>query len=131
MITNEELIDWIGKQHYWVSDAVKTFYEKGKFEENDIERFAEYCLLEQEGQVKRADLTGLNLLQHGQQGSLALCSISNVEGVNALKAGQSLKFSPKGITVVYGDNGAGKSGYIRIVKQISNARYKDEIKGNV
>ena len=131
MITNEELIDWIGKQHYWVSDAVKTFYEKGKFEENDIERFAEYCLLEQEGQVKRADLTGLNLLQHGQQGSLALCSISNVEGVNALKAGQSLEFSPKGITVVYGDNGAGKSGYIRIVKQISNARYKDDIKGNV
>lgn len=62
---------------------------------------------------------------------MALCSIKNVEGVNALKAGQSLEFSPQGITVVYGDNGSGKSGYIRIVKQISNARYKDDIKGNV
>lgn len=131
MVSNENLIEWAGKQHYWLSDAIKTFYEKGKFEVKDVERFAETCLLEQAGKGKRIDLTGLNLLEHGQQGSLTICGISNVEGVNALKAGQSLNFSPKGITVVYGDNGAGKSGYIRIVKQISNAKYKEEIRGNV
>ena len=131
VITNEMLIGWAGKQHYWVGDAMKTFYEKGLFDENDIERFADECFLEQAGEGTRVDLTGLNFFQHGEQGSLALCSIKNVEGVNALKAGQSLEFSPQGITVVYGDNGSGKSGYIRIVKQISNARYKDDIKGNV
>ncbi|WP_314674329.1 hypothetical protein [uncultured Solobacterium sp.] len=131
MISNEEIIEWAVKQHCWVSDAIKTFYEKGGFEENDIERFVEECICEQEGKGTRVDLTGLNLLQHGEQGCLAICAINNVEGVNALKTGQSLKFSPEGITVVYGDNGAGKSGYIRIIKQISNARYKEDIKGNV
>ena len=131
MISNEEIIEWAVKQHCWVSDAIKTFYEKGGFEENDIERFVEECISEQEGKGTRVDLTGLNLLQHGEQGCLAICAINNVEGVNALKTGQSLKFSPEGITVVYGDNGAGKSGYIRIIKQVSNARYKEDIKGNV
>lgn len=131
MVTNEELIEWAGKQHCWVSDAIKTFYENGKFEEEDVVRFADECLLEQAGEARRSDLSGLNLLQHGKQGNLSLCSISNVEGVNALKSGQLLEFSPQGITVVYGDNGAGKSGYIRIIKQISNARYRDDIKGNV
>ena len=36
-------------------------------------------------------------------------------GVNALAENQTLKFC-SGLTVVYGDNAAGKSGYIRIFK---------------
>lgn len=64
------------------------------FDENDIERFVDKCYLEQAGEGTRVDLIGLNFLQHGEQGSLALGSIKNVEGVIALKAGQSLEFSP-------------------------------------
>lgn len=51
-----------------------------------------------------------------------LKSIYSVENVNALAADQKLQFSAKGITVVYGDNGSGKSGYTRILKQICRAR---------
>jgi energy-coupling factor transporter ATP-binding protein EcfA2 len=39
-----------------------------------------------------------------------------------LAADQRLQFSANGITVVYGDNGSGKSGYTRILKQICRAR---------
>ena len=131
MITNEEIIEWVEKQHIWVGDAISTFYKEGKFKEDDVERFADTCLLELKKQANRVEVKDLNLLKHNEQGSLALCSISNVEGVNALKSGQSLKFSPQGITVVYGDNGAGKSSYIRIIKQISNAKYREDIRGNV
>ena len=131
MITNDELINWASKQHFWVSDAIKTYYEKGEFSEKDIERFAETCIFEQAGKDKRVNLEALNLLQHGQRENWSICSINNVEGVNALKSGQSLVLGEDGLTVVYGDNGAGKSGYIRVLKQISNARYKEDIKGNV
>ena len=131
VITNDELINWASKLHFWVSDAIKTYYENGEFTEKDIERFADTCLLERDGKAKKVKLEGLNLLQHGQRENWSICSINNVEGVNALKSGQSLVFGEEGLTVVYGDNGAGKSGYIRVLKQISNARYKEDIKGNV
>jgi energy-coupling factor transporter ATP-binding protein EcfA2 len=42
--------------------------------------------------------------------------------VDRLVPNQSLKFIPKGITIVYGDNGSGKSGYCRILKQLCRAR---------
>ena len=46
---------------------------------------------------------------------IELVKISNVCGVNRLASGQSLKFSPN-ITVVYGENGSGKTGYGRVLK---------------
>jgi energy-coupling factor transporter ATP-binding protein EcfA2 len=57
-------------------------------------------------------------------------SIFHHQGVNALAQDQTLKFAP-GLTVVYGDNGAGKTGYIRILKQACRARGQEEILGNV
>lgn len=33
-----------------------------------------------------------------------------------------LNFIPKGVTIIYGDNGAGKSGYVRILKRSCRAR---------
>ena len=38
MISNEEIIEWAVKQHCWVSDAIKTFYEKGGFEDRKSTR---------------------------------------------------------------------------------------------
>ena len=43
---------------------------------------------------------------------------------------QTLRFSPR-LTVVYGDNAAGKTGYIRILKRACRARGQEEILGNV
>lgn len=47
---------------------------------------------------------------------LELIKISNVCGVNRLAAEQALEFS-KNMTVVYGENGAGKTGYGRVLKE--------------
>jgi hypothetical protein len=64
--------------------------------------------------------------------AVALVSIFHHEGVNALAADQTLKFAPApGLTIVYGDNGAGKTGYIRILKQACRARGRELILGNV
>lgn len=42
-----------------------------------------------------------------------------------------MAFEPNGITVIYGDNGAGKSGYARILKRACRARHADKIEPNV
>lgn len=59
--------------------------------------------------------------------AVKLMSIDDVRFVNIIKSGQTLPFTESGITVVYGNNGSGKSGYSRILKLACQARDKDEI----
>lgn len=61
---------------------------------------------------------------------VSLVSIFHHRGVNALSEDQTLKFAPN-LTVVYGDNAAGKTGYIRILKSACRARGQENILGNV
>jgi hypothetical protein len=42
--------------------------------------------------------------------AVRLLGIEDVQHINRLATGQSLSFAPDGLTVVYGDNGAGKTG---------------------
>ena len=52
-----------------------------------------------------------------QSDPLRLRSLSKVSGVNALSPGATINFSP-GLTILYGENGTGKTGYTRILKRI-------------
>jgi len=56
-----------------------------------------------------------------------LLQIRNVRNVNALVTDQELTFGPIGLTVVYGDNGSGKSGYARLIKQMVRSRHHEPI----
>lgn len=62
---------------------------------------------------------------------VALRAIKNVSHVNALAGAQALEFCPNGLTVVYGDNGSGKSGYARLIKQMVRARHQQPVLSDV
>lgn len=51
-----------------------------------------------------------------------LVALKDVRNVNRLAANQSLHFSKQGVTVIYGANGTGKSGYSRVLKRACRAR---------
>lgn len=51
-------------------------------------------------------------------------------GVNALASGQVIKFSEQ-LTVLFGQNGSGKTGYSRIIKHAAKSRTHEPILGNV
>lgn len=61
---------------------------------------------------------------------LKLLSINNIENVNALLAGQEIAIN-ENLTLIYGDNGAGKSGYIRLLNNAFNSRGDKSMLGNV
>ncbi|MDC1141865.1 AAA family ATPase [Planctomycetota bacterium] len=46
-----------------------------------------------------------------------ILSIGNIEGVDKLKPKKPLKFQVDGLTVIYGRNGSGKTGYTRLIKR--------------
>lgn len=51
-----------------------------------------------------------------------LLAMKNMRHVNAIAENQHLSFSAAGVTVIYGDNGSGKSGYSRVLKRACRAR---------
>lgn len=61
-----------------------------------------------------------------------LLSVGNTKYVSTLAPEKKLAFSPKGLTVIYGNNGAGKSSYAKILKNACLTRGEaPEIKHNV
>lgn len=61
---------------------------------------------------------------------LNLVRLSDVQGVNALVTGAVIE-PHEGLTILYGENGTGKTGYSRIFKALADSRTADLILGNV
>ena len=57
---------------------------------------------------------------------VVLRAMRELKNVNRIAEGQKLEFAPKGITVVYGGNASGKSGYSRVLKRACRARDTSE-----
>lgn len=56
-----------------------------------------------------------------------MIAVRKLANVNRLAPGQELTFEPNGLTVVYGHNGSGKSGYARVISSMVGARYQKKI----
>jgi energy-coupling factor transporter ATP-binding protein EcfA2 len=56
--------------------------------------------------------------------------LENIEGVNALTENQVIEFSPN-LTIIYGANGSGKSGYVRLLKKVFYSKTPEEIVQNI
>jgi len=63
-------------------------------------------------------------------GGFVLKSLQHESGVNALVRGATIPFHPK-LTVVYGKNGSGKSGFVRILKRVAGSRTQEEVWQNI
>ncbi len=63
--------------------------------------------------------------------SIQFSSISEPKGINALNPLQALEFPSEQLNLVYGTNGTGKSGYVRIIKQSCKSKWSEVILANV
>jgi energy-coupling factor transporter ATP-binding protein EcfA2 len=129
----KEILEWSQGRPAWQRDALRRLVLNGELSEDDIHDLGEICksahgLAEQQESVS---LTKVHIPEKSAgSAQVKLVSIFHHRGVNALAEDQTLKFSPN-LTVVYGDNAAGKTGYIRILKSACRARRPEEILGNV
>ena len=62
---------------------------------------------------------------------VVLCSLGPVKHLNRLASDQRMRFATDGLTVIFGDNGTGKSGYARVAKKMCRSLSKDDLLGNV
>ena len=129
----EEILEWSQDRPAWQRDALRRLVLNGELSEGDIRDLSEICK-SAHGLAEQQDSVPLAKDHVPEKGAgsaqVTLLSIFHHRGVNALAEDQTLKFAPN-LTAVYGDNAAGKTGYIRILKSACRARGPEQILGNV
>ena len=128
------LADWANANDEWarllVSEVIATGRPVGT---STIEKA--YQLFRQEKVLDKRDLPAVAKLdiearQDESAPPLLLTRLSEVHGVNALLPGAVIE-PHRGLTILYGENGTGKTGYSRIFKALANSRTADTILGNI
>lgn len=104
---------WLSKQHVWLQEAAVRLHEKKLLQDNDIEDFIKIISDEMSVTPDLSTLTS----RTSTLNSISIISIGNVNGIDRLNPRNPLVFSPNGLSVIYGRNGSGKSGYARILKR--------------
>ena len=133
MTVLQEILEWSHDRPAWQRDALRRLVLNGEVSDDDIVALTDICKsahgLAEEQHI--APLTEDHVpVKTAGSAPVSLMSIFHHRGVNALAEDQTLRFAPH-LTVVYGDNAAGKTGYIRILKSACRARMQEQILGNV
>ena len=132
------LLAWIAKQPDWVSDALRRHalsqnFELSAADKSEImRRLKTACDIPQGGECTLSPVTAehLNPQGGGTPGALFV-ALGPIQNIARLADGQRLSFALDGITLIYGDNGTGKSGYCRITKRLCRSPTIDELLGDV
>jgi hypothetical protein len=125
-----EILHWSMSRPEWQRDALRRIIEKGGLGNTDIEELERISRSKirnaaiKPGPIAAQPLTAGHLPSApGASDSVALLSLDSVKNVNRLPDGSSLPLGTgKGLTIIYGGNGAGKSSYGRIIKKACRAR---------
>lgn len=127
----QEIQKWSENLPAWQQEAVAKLYAAKTLSDNDWTRL--YALLKIEhGIPVEAPITAERLAPEQVAAPqkpkrlVQLVAIKNLRQVNAIAAGQHLPVAPTGLTIIYGENGAGKSGYSRVLKKACRARDQRE-----
>lgn len=134
----DEIVQWSAKLPDWQSDGLRRIVLKCDLQQKDVEELTELCKAEHElvddlEAPKAVPLSDKDVPTGTRSGAaVALVAIGSPEHVNAICDKQRLEFAPSGLTVIFGYNGSGKTGYGRILKRACRSRAPGEpIKANV
>jgi len=127
----QEIQKWSQKLPAWQQHAIALLYAERQLGGPEIEEV--YALLKAaHGIPDPEDIVAIKLADDQVAAPqvpdrlVQIVAIKNLQGVNALAEGQRLPISPTGLTIIYGENGAGKSGYSRVLKKACRARDQRE-----
>lgn len=129
-----QIIGWLKNQSYWLQYSGNEILEGAAI--NDALLSKTYIFFKEDLELTelaegRTSITFSEVaVASGVSSKPKLLSINNIENVNALLAGQEIAIN-ENLTIIYGDNGAGKSGYIRLLNNAFNSRGDKNILGNV
>ncbi|SDH93748.1 Wobble nucleotide-excising tRNase [Actinokineospora alba] len=128
------LVTWANEQDAWVRHLVaETLLTRKPADGSFIEQLYSVFLAEKGlSKEPQPEIPFLELddREEAAEETLELIRIQEIKGVNALALNQVLDFDPS-LTILYGQNGSGKTGYARIIKRAAAVRTAEPILPNV
>lgn len=125
---------WANNQDAWcraiAGDVLKNRVQPSDL---DIDRYLKILLSEKK--LSEEPFSGIPKIEEKQLDAnplepVRLGSLQVANGVNAIKPGACVEFAP-GVTVIFGENASGKSGYVRVLKRAAGVRTAEDILPNV
>ena len=127
----QEILKWSQNLPAWQSDAIARLFVQEALAAKDLEDL--FALLKAEHGIPDPKGREANRLSADQIPAVPkpdiqvkLLAMRDLQHVNAIAANQRLPFGSTGLSVIYGDNGSGKSGYSRVLKRACRARDQSE-----
>lgn len=111
----------------WQRDAMRRLFQKEVLDQQDFDDLYE-MLKSEHGLPDQQNRQPIPLAQEhlpvhvANSTPVVLRTMRDLKHVNRIALGQKLEFASSGMTVVYGGNGSGKSGYSRVLKRACRAR---------
>ena len=127
-----DLLDWSASLPRWQQELLRRLLHQETLSADDLDELSAAAVAETEQQASLYASLSVSDLPSiaAREEPNTLVAIQNLRNVNVLREDQSLTFGPQ-LTVVYGDNASGKSGYGRVLKKVYRARVIDDILGDV
>lgn len=127
-----DILKWTESLPSWQRDACRRLLQKETgLDEADYSEL--YAFLKKENGIEVYDplepipLANKHLPAELSSGeTIVLVALRDLENVNQISSDHTLAFSEAGMTVIYGGNGSGKSGYARVMKRACRARDQAE-----
>ena len=130
-----KIISWLKAYDYWIQYAGNRLLEGENVSDALVNKT--YQLFKEDYGLKSTECERTEIIFNEivadaatVAGNLQLQFIKEIENVNALATGQSIQIN-RNLTIIYGGNGTGKSGYVRLLNNAFNSRGDKQILPNV
>jgi len=128
----DDILEWSKKLSPWKQDALRRLAISNELTEVDVGELLAMVKSAAGFKYTTASPTAIPFAKPhvggGNHQPIILKGITNVENVNRLVPKASLTFCPKALTIVYGRNGSGKSGLVRILRTACRTRVENPAK---
>jgi energy-coupling factor transporter ATP-binding protein EcfA2 len=127
----EAIVSWLQLQPNWVQETAARLLSSGPISTTSLHEITE-LLKTSAGQAKTKQHTFSAITGAASTpDEIRITSLGPVKGIDCLAPRTPLSFGKGNLTVVYGNNGSGKSGYTRILKRVCGKARAAELKSNV
>ncbi|HVS84479.1 MAG TPA: AAA family ATPase [Gaiellaceae bacterium] len=127
MTVRDELLTWLVEQDLWQQDLARQLVDRTHLEGAELEDAIAMVRAEfgaaPAGAIKRAPtaITSDDLPENQSAEAPRLVAFGRMRGVGAASPDYELRFAPNGLTIIYGQNAAGKTTYVRGLKRVCRA----------
>lgn len=127
MTAYEDVLLWARSRPWWQQKVLARIAAGEALGQQDHEEIARSLLEEPESPPSGGWFTQLEPPQATKDESVCILAVRGLKNVNRLAPEQELTFEPDGLTVVFGNNGSGKSGYARVIRSMVRARHHADL----